>query len=74
MWQRPAPVSEGVRIGPLYALANVVTASRILQMHDGDILGHEFMGIVDEVGPEVKNFKKGGAYFVKIHGQASDTS
>ncbi len=22
-------------------------------MHDGDILGHEFMGIVEEVGPEV---------------------
>jgi len=24
-----------------------------------DILGHEFMGIVDEVGPEVKKLKKG---------------
>ncbi|EJD53755.1 GroES-like protein [Auricularia subglabra TFB-10046 SS5] len=31
----------------------------ILQMQDGDILGHEFMGVVDEVGLEVKNFKKG---------------
>ncbi|KAJ9512844.1 hypothetical protein QJQ45_029180, partial [Haematococcus lacustris] len=25
----------------------------------GDILGHEFMGVVDEVGPDVKNHKKG---------------
>lgn len=25
----------------------------------GDILGHEFMGIVDDVGPEVHNLKKG---------------
>jgi len=31
----------------------------MLDMHKGDILGHEFMGIVDEVGPEVKNLKKG---------------
>lgn len=28
-------------------------------MKDGDILGHESIGLVDEVGPEVKNFKKG---------------
>jgi len=28
-------------------------------MKDGDIMGHESVGIVDEVGPEVKNFKKG---------------
>ncbi len=28
-------------------------------MHKGDILGHEFMGIVQEVGPEVKNIKTG---------------
>jgi threonine dehydrogenase-like Zn-dependent dehydrogenase len=26
---------------------------KIPAMHDGDILGHEFMGIVEEVGPEV---------------------
>lgn len=31
----------------------------IMQMQDGDILGHEWMGIVDEVGPGVKNVKKG---------------
>ena len=28
-------------------------------MVSGDILGHEFMGVVEEVGPEVKNLKKG---------------
>jgi threonine dehydrogenase-like Zn-dependent dehydrogenase len=28
-------------------------------MRKGDLLGHEFMGIVEDVGPEVKNFKKG---------------
>lgn len=31
----------------------------IMQMKDGDILGHEFCGIVDEVGPEVTDLKKG---------------
>lgn len=28
-------------------------------MEEGDILGHEFMGIVEEVGPEVGNLKRG---------------
>jgi threonine dehydrogenase-like Zn-dependent dehydrogenase len=31
----------------------------IMQLERGDILGHEWMGIVDEVGPEVKTIKKG---------------
>ncbi|KAJ7285223.1 GroES-like protein [Mycena rebaudengoi] len=31
----------------------------ILQLQKGDILGHEFMGIVDRVGPNVKNIKIG---------------
>jgi threonine dehydrogenase-like Zn-dependent dehydrogenase len=31
----------------------------ILQLKDGDILGHEWMGVVDEVGSEVKTLKKG---------------
>jgi len=29
------------------------------EMAKGDILGHEFLGIVDEVGDQVKNIKKG---------------
>lgn len=28
-------------------------------MKSGDVVGHEFMGIVEDVGPEVSNFKKG---------------
>lgn len=28
-------------------------------MKEGDILGHEAVGVVDEVGPEVKNFRPG---------------
>merc|ERR1711939_82098 len=32
----------------------------IMQLQKGDILGHEWMGLVDEVGSEVKNLKKGG--------------
>src|ERR1700710_182881 len=28
-------------------------------MEQGDILGHEFMGIVEEVGPAVDNLKRG---------------
>ncbi|KAF9048421.1 chaperonin 10-like protein [Panaeolus papilionaceus] len=31
----------------------------IIQLKDGDILGHEFCGIVDEVGPNVTEFKPG---------------
>jgi threonine dehydrogenase-like Zn-dependent dehydrogenase len=31
----------------------------ILQLKRGDILGHEFMGIVDEVGSAIQNVKKG---------------
>jgi len=28
-------------------------------MESGDVLGHEFMGLVEEVGPDVKNLKRG---------------
>lgn len=31
----------------------------IPSMESGDILGHEFMGVVEEVGSEVKNLKRG---------------
>jgi threonine dehydrogenase-like Zn-dependent dehydrogenase len=31
----------------------------ILQLQAGEILGHEWIGIVDEVGPEVQKLKKG---------------
>jgi threonine dehydrogenase-like Zn-dependent dehydrogenase len=31
----------------------------VVEMHEGDILGHEFMGIVEEVGAQVTKLKKG---------------
>lgn len=31
----------------------------MLDMHDGDILGHEFMGIIEDAGSEVKKLKVG---------------
>jgi threonine dehydrogenase-like Zn-dependent dehydrogenase len=31
----------------------------VIEMQKGDILGHEFCGIVDDLGPAVKNLKKG---------------
>lgn len=32
---------------------------KIPELHEGDILGHEFMGIVEETGPDVVALKKG---------------
>ncbi|MEB1529700.1 zinc-dependent alcohol dehydrogenase [Xanthomonas sp. WHRI 7945] len=32
---------------------------KIPDMHDGDVLGHEFMGVVEEVGPGVQRLKRG---------------
>lgn len=34
----------------------------IIQLQSGDILGHEFCGVVDEVGEKVEKVKKGGRY------------
>ena len=31
----------------------------VVELQKGDILGHEFCGVVDEVGSEVTKFKKG---------------
>ena len=31
----------------------------VIQMQKGDILGHEFCGVVDSLGPGVTNLKKG---------------
>ncbi len=38
----------------------------VVEMAKGDILGHEFCGIVDEVGPGVKGVKVGGRYVVSF--------
>ncbi len=29
------------------------------ELHDGDILGHEFVGVVEEVGPDVRKIRRG---------------
>lgn len=34
----------------------------IIQLNKGDILGHEFCGVVDQVGPAVKDIKVGKRY------------
>ncbi|KAI0006852.1 GroES-like protein [Xylariaceae sp. FL0662B] len=34
----------------------------VIQLSKGDVLGHEFCGIVDEVGPSVTKVRKGGRY------------
>lgn len=36
-------------------------------MEPGDILGHEFMGVVEEVGPEVKRIQKGDRVVVPFN-------
>lgn len=36
-----------------------IYAGKIPSMEDGDILGHEFMGVVETIGPNVRNIKPG---------------
>lgn len=46
---------------PEYILLMLLLGT-IIQLQSGDILGHEFCGVVDEIGSEVKGIKKGGRY------------
>lgn len=46
----------------------------VIQMESGDILGHEFCGVVDEVGSEVKGIKKGGRYVASFQIACGDVS
>jgi len=39
----------------------------VVEMAKGDILGHEFCGVVDEVGPGVTGIKKGGRYVASFN-------
>jgi len=39
---------------------------KIPATEDGDIFGHEFMGIVEEVGPQVTEVKKGDRVIIPI--------
>lgn len=43
-------------------------------MSNGDILGHEFCGVVDEVGDQVTNIKKGGRYVASFQIACGDVS
>jgi threonine dehydrogenase-like Zn-dependent dehydrogenase len=40
--------------------------AEMLAMQKGDILGHEFMGVVDRVGPEVTHLKVGDKVVVSF--------
>lgn len=38
----------------------------VVEMQKGDILGHEFCGVVDEVGSQITKFKKGYVYYLLV--------
>lgn len=46
----------------------------VIQMEKGDILGHEFCGVVDEMGPEVKGIKKGSRYVASFQIACGDVN
>jgi hypothetical protein len=46
----------------------------VVQLAKGDILGHEFCGIVDEVGPAVKKVQKGKRYVASFQIACGDVS
>lgn len=45
-----------------------------MQMANGDILGHEFCGVVEQVGPAVKGIKVGGRYVASFQIACGDVS
>jgi threonine dehydrogenase-like Zn-dependent dehydrogenase len=49
-------------------------AGVVMDMVKGDILGHEFCGVVDSVGSAVKNIKTGGRYVVSFQIACGDVS
>jgi threonine dehydrogenase-like Zn-dependent dehydrogenase len=51
--------NELVRLG---STGGLHATGAVIQMAKGDILGHEFCGVVDSVGPAVKNIKVGRRY------------
>lgn len=55
-------------------LANDIIVGTVIQMQAGDILGHEFCGVVDEVGSEVKSINKGGRYVASFQIACGDVS
>jgi len=64
--EKPRPLITDPRDIVLKITASTICGSDLhlytnamLDMHQGDILGHEFMGIIEDVGTEVKTLKKG---------------
>ena len=46
----------------------------VVELEKGDILGHEFCGIVDSMGPGVKNLKKGDRVVASFQIACGDVS
>ena len=46
----------------------------VIEMNKGDILGHEFCGVVDSVGPGVKGIEVGGRYVASFQIACGDVS
>jgi threonine dehydrogenase-like Zn-dependent dehydrogenase len=64
--QRPAPIVTDEKDAILKVTTTAICGSdlhlylnTVPGMHKGDVLGHEFMGIVESVGPGVKTLKVG---------------
>jgi len=50
------------------------TAGVVVQMNKDDILGHEFCGVVESVGPGVKKVKVGQRYVASFQIACGDVS
>ncbi len=51
-----------------------ICRGKIPMMEQGDILGHEFMGIVEESGPTVLRVKKGDRVVIRSPSRAGSAS
>lgn len=52
----------------------IAKSGTVIQMQAGDILGHEFCGVVDEMGSKVKGITKGGRYVASFQIACGDVS
>lgn len=56
---RPAPATWFATIPPLTNKTLIFTSGAVIELQKGDILGHEFCGKIDSMGPGVKNHQVG---------------